>query len=65
MNTKIMKGQWNVIKGKLKQQYADLTDDDLKYEEGKEDELFGRLQKALGESDDRVRDLVDRLSSED
>lgn len=42
-----LKGNWNEIKGKVKQQYADLTDDDLKYEEGKEDELLGRLQKNL------------------
>ncbi|MEI9912708.1 MAG: CsbD family protein [Bacteroidota bacterium] len=45
-----IKGQWNVWKGKLKQQYAELTDDDLKYEEGKDDELWGRIQKKTGES---------------
>ena len=45
-----IKGNWNVLKGKLKQSYANLTDDDLIYEEGKEDELLGRLQKKTGKS---------------
>ncbi len=40
-----LKGNWNELKGKIKQQYADLTEDDLKYEEGKDDELVGRIQK--------------------
>lgn len=50
-----VKGNWNEIKGKLKQQYADLTDDDLTYVEGKEDELLGRLQKKTGRAQDELR----------
>lgn len=61
-NLKI-KGNWNVLKGKVKQQYADLTDDDLKYEEGKEDELLGRLQKKLGKSREEVREMLAKISS--
>ena len=49
-----LKGVWNVWKGKLKQKYADLTDDDLKYEEGKDDELWGRLQKKTGQKKDEL-----------
>ena len=49
-----IKGNWNEVKGKIKQQYADLTDDDLKYEEGKDDELLGRLQKKLGKGRDEL-----------
>jgi uncharacterized protein YjbJ (UPF0337 family) len=60
-NRGIVKGNWNEIKGKLKQKYADLTDDDLLFVEGKEDELLGRLQKKLGKSDREVRDLLSRL----
>jgi uncharacterized protein YjbJ (UPF0337 family) len=60
MNSTELKGNWNVIKGKLKQQYADLTDDDLKLEEGKEDELFGRLQKKLGKSKQAILDSIDK-----
>jgi uncharacterized protein YjbJ (UPF0337 family) len=45
-----LKGKWNEIKGKVKQAHADLTDDDLRYEEGKDDELLGRLQQKLGKS---------------
>lgn len=50
-----LKGPWNELKGKLKQQYADLTDDDLTYEEGKEDELLGKLQKRTGRAQDELR----------
>jgi uncharacterized protein YjbJ (UPF0337 family) len=56
-----MKGSWNEVKGKLKQKYADLTDDDLLFEEGKEDELLGRLQKKLGGSIDTVKDEINKL----
>lgn len=62
VNDKI-KGNWNELKGKLKQQYADLTDNDLLYVEGKEDELYGRLQKKLGKTKDQVKELFDRMSS--
>lgn len=55
---KILKGNWNHLKGRLKQKYADLTDDDLLYVEGKEDELFGRLQKKLGKTDREVREML-------
>ena len=47
-----LKGNWNILKGKLKQSYADLTDDDLTYEEGKEDEFWGRIQKKTGKTRD-------------
>lgn len=56
-----LKGNWNQIKGKLKQQYADLTDNDLLYVEGKEDELYGRLQERLGQSKEEVHSLLERL----
>ena len=48
-------GSWNEVKGKLKQKYADLTDDDLLYAEGKDEELLGRLEKRLGRSRDEIR----------
>jgi len=56
-----IKGNWNQIKGKLKQQWGDLTDDDLKYAEGKEDELLGRLQEKTGESKAKLKDFIDRI----
>ena len=49
-----LKGKWNELKGKVKQAHADLTDDDLRYEEGKDDELLGRLQQKLGKTKDDV-----------
>jgi uncharacterized protein YjbJ (UPF0337 family) len=48
------KGDWNQIKGKIKEKHGDLTDDDLEYEEGKDDQFFGRLQKKLGKTKDEV-----------
>ncbi len=53
-----IKGDWNKIKGKLKEKYGDLTDDDLTYAEGKEDQMIGRLQKKLGKSKDEVRKII-------
>ncbi len=49
-----IKGNWNKLKGKLKQEYAELTDDDLQYEEGQEDELLGKLQAKLGQTRDEI-----------
>ena len=56
-----IKGSWNEIKGKLKQKYADLTDDDLTFAEGKDDELLGRLQKKLGRTKDDLRKEIAEL----
>ncbi|QGY47686.1 CsbD family protein [Maribellus comscasis] len=56
-----MKGNWNVIKGKLKQKYGDLTDDDLKYVEGQEDELLGRIQKRTGKTNEEFKKFIDKL----
>ncbi len=56
-----MKGSWNEIKGKLKQKYADLTDDDLTFAEGKDDELLGRLQKKLGRTKEDLRKEIGEL----
>ena len=55
------KGNWNEVKGKVKQKYADLTDDDLLYEEGKEDELLGRLQKKTGKTKQELKNWIDTL----
>ncbi|MBO9727631.1 MAG: CsbD family protein [Chitinophaga sp.] len=53
-----LKGKWNELKGTLKQKYADLTDDDLLYEEGQEDKLIGKLQQKLGKTRDEVISLL-------
>ena len=55
MDNLIVKGTWNTVKGKLKQAYGNLTDDDLKYEEGKDDELLGHLQNKTGKTKDELR----------
>lgn len=56
-----MKGTWNELKGKLKQKYGELTDDDLVFAEGKEDELYGRLQKRLGKTKEQIREEIEKL----
>ncbi len=61
MNTTGIKGNWNELKGKIKQKYADLTDDDLLYEEGKEDELYGRIKQKVGKSKDEVKKWISEL----
>lgn len=61
MNAQTLKGSWNELKGKLKQKYADLTDDDLLYVEGKEDELYGKLQQKLGKTKEEVEKEFDSL----
>jgi uncharacterized protein YjbJ (UPF0337 family) len=59
MNTMQLKGNWNIAKGKLKQKYAELRDDDLAYVEGKEDELVGRIQRRVGKTKEEVERAID------
>lgn len=61
MNTTEAKGDWNELKGKLKQKFAILTDDDVLLEEGKEDELYGRLQQKLGKTKEQMHELIAKL----
>lgn len=62
MNTLEIKGDWNITKGKLKQKWAKLTDDDLKYAEGKQEELLGRIQKVTGETREAVQKAIKEAS---
>lgn len=59
MNSDELKGKWNQAKGKLKQKYADLTDDDLTYAEGKFDEMLGKLQEKTGRTKEQLKDEID------
>ena len=58
MTTLEIKGDWNITKGKLKQKWATLTDDDLQFIEGKQDELLGRIQKRTGQSREAVEAAI-------
>jgi uncharacterized protein YjbJ (UPF0337 family) len=58
MNSLQIKGNWNIAKGKLKQKWADLTDDDLDYVEGKEEELIGRIQKRTGKEREEIEKAI-------
>ena len=63
MNTLEIKGDWNITKGKLKQKWAKLTDDDLQFVEGKQEELLGRIQKRTGETREAIAQIVKEASS--
>ncbi len=58
MNKLNIKGNWNEQKGKLKQKFASLTDDDLMFAEGKEEEMLGKLQIKLGKSKEELRKIL-------
>ncbi len=61
MNTTEIKGNWNEQKGKLKQKFAVLTDNDLMFEEGKKEEMYGRLQKTLGKTKEELQKIIETL----
>ena len=58
MTTLEIKGDWNITKGKLKQKWGTLTDSDLTYSEGMEDELLGRIQKRTGQSREAIEKAI-------
>lgn len=58
-NKEEIRGNWNEFIGKMKQEYAELTDDDLMYEEGKEDEMWGRLEKKLGKAKKEILSIFE------
>ena len=58
-NSKDINGKWDELKGKLKQKYAQLTDDDLMFEEGKEDETWGKIQQKVGKTEKEIKSLFD------
>ena len=61
MNTTLVAGNWNEQKGKLKQRFAELTDNDLLFIEGKKEEMLGRLQKKLGKSKEELHKIIGEL----
>lgn len=61
MNTTEAKGNWNELKGKLKQTFATLTDNDLMFEEGKREEMMGRLQIKLGKTKEELHEIISAL----
>ncbi|WMX17319.1 MULTISPECIES: CsbD family protein [unclassified Aureispira] len=58
-----VKGNWKQVKGKMKQRYAQLTDNDLMYEKGKEDEMLGRLQQKLGKSKQEIKRWINSIGN--
>ena len=61
MNIQEIKGNWNEQKGKLKQKFAVLTDNDLMFKEGKKDEMFGRVQIKLGKTKEELHKIIEGL----
>jgi len=56
-----LKGNWNQVKGNLKQKWGNLTDDELLYEEGKEDELLGKIQQKTGETKETINNFIEKM----
>ena len=56
-----LRGNWNIAKGKIKQQWGELTDDDLDYREGREEELVGRIQRKTGERKERINEFFENM----
>jgi uncharacterized protein YjbJ (UPF0337 family) len=63
MTTLEIKGDWNITKGKLKQKWAKLTDDDLQYIAGQQEELYGRIQKRTGETREAIEKAIKESST--
>lgn len=61
MSTTQAKGAFTELKGKLKKAFAELTDDDLLYEEGQQEEMWGKIQKKIGKTKDEVKKLIDKV----
>ncbi len=61
MDNSQITGNWNELKGKLKQKFATLTDNDLMYEEGKRDEMMGKIQIKLGKTKEELEKLISDL----
>lgn len=61
MNTTELKGNWNEQKGKLKQKFAVLTDDDLLFEQGKKEEMLGKIQVKLGKTKAELHKIIEAL----
>jgi len=63
MSALTVKGNWNITKGKLKQKIAQLTNDDVQFIEGKQDELLGRIQKRTGQAQKNIIPVVEECSA--
>ncbi|PXX27391.1 uncharacterized protein YjbJ (UPF0337 family) [Arenibacter sp. ARW7G5Y1] len=61
MNSDQLEGKWKQVKGKFKQKYGDLTDNDLTYSEGKFDEFLGRLQEKTGKAKEQLKEEIDNM----
>jgi uncharacterized protein YjbJ (UPF0337 family) len=65
MDSLRIKGIWDEWKGKLKEKYANLTDNDLMYEEGKDDQFWGRIEQKTGKTKDDIENWLRRLTHKD
>jgi uncharacterized protein YjbJ (UPF0337 family) len=61
MNSDQLEGKWNQVKGKFKQKYGNVTDDDTTYSEGKFDEMLGRLQEKTGKTKEALKEEIDKM----
>jgi uncharacterized protein YjbJ (UPF0337 family) len=63
VNTQVLQGQWNQVRGQLKKKWGQLTDDDLRLANGNIDQIIGRIQHKTGEAREAVEGFLDELTS--
>ena len=63
VNTQVLQGQWNQVRGQLKKKWGQLTEDDLKFANGNIDQLVGRIQHKTGEAREAIESFLDELTS--
>jgi len=63
VNTQVLQGQWNQVRGQLKKKWGQLTDDDLRFANGNLDQLVGRIQQKTGEARDAIEGFLDEMTS--
>ena len=64
VNTQVLQGQWNQVRGQLKKKWGQLTDDDLKFANGNLDQLVGKIQHKTGEAREAIESFLDELTSQ-
>lgn len=64
VNTQVLQGQWNQVRGQLKKKWGQLTDDDLRFANGNLDQLIGRIQHKTGEARDAVEGFLNEMTSQ-
>jgi uncharacterized protein YjbJ (UPF0337 family) len=64
VNAQALQGQWNQIRGELKKKWGQLTDDDLRFNNGNIDQLVGKIQQRTGEAREAIEQFLTEATSQ-